>query len=56
MEGTAAAQLAAYEDAHPSAVICKVEGIWHAWLPTESGGDEYHGRTEDELLAKLPSR
>jgi hypothetical protein len=59
MEGTvrsAASRLAEFARARPEAVICQVEGTWHAWLPSECGGDEYHARTEDELLAKLPSR
>jgi hypothetical protein len=32
-----------------------VEGVWHAWLPIgdNGGGAEFHGRNEDELLAKL---
>ena len=58
MEGTvqpAAARLAEYARAHPAAVICQVEGTWHAWLPSECGGEEFWGRDEAGLLAKLPS-
>lgn len=55
MEGTTAASLAEYARAHPEADICQVEGTWHAWLPDGCGGEESHGRTEAELLAKLPS-
>lgn len=54
MDLPAAAALAEYERAHPEAVICLVEGTWHAWLPSGCGGGEVHGRDEDELLAKLP--
>jgi hypothetical protein len=52
MEGTASDE---YERAHPGVIICQVEGIWRAWMPSDRGGDEYHGHTEAELLAKLPS-
>jgi hypothetical protein len=58
MEGTmrpSASRLAEYARARPEAVICQVEGTWHAWLPSECGGDEFYGRDEAELLAKLPS-
>ena len=61
MEGTvqaAASRLAEYARARPEAVICQVEGTWHAWLPLWEGsasGDEFWGRDEAELLAKLPS-
>lgn len=48
-----ASRLAEYARAHPGAAICLVEGTWHAWLPDGCGGDEFHGRDEDELLAKL---
>jgi hypothetical protein len=58
MEGTArpaASALAEYVRAHPEMdEPCCTDGIWHAWLPSERGGEEYHGRTEAELLAKLP--
>lgn len=47
-------RLAEYARAHPETVICCVEGTWHAWLPDgHGGGQAAHGRTEDELLAKL---
>jgi len=48
--GAAAAE---YQRAHPGTVICQVEGTWHAWVPDGNGGAESHGRTEEELLAKL---
>jgi len=57
MEGTTpVSTLAEYARAHPEMdePVC-VDGIWHAWLPSENGGDEYHGRDEAELLARLPS-
>jgi hypothetical protein len=56
MEGNAkppAASAAEYQRTHPGAVICQVEGTWHAWVPDGNGGAETHGRTEEELLAKL---
>jgi hypothetical protein len=47
-------RLAEFARAHPEAVICRVEGTWHAWVPDgDCTGAEAHGRTEDELLAKL---
>ena len=55
MDTPAAAALAEYGRAHPEAVICLVEGTWHAWLPSEDSEAEAHGRDEAELLAKLPS-
>ena len=56
MDTPAAAALAEYGRANPEAVICLVEETWHAWLPAgDGGGDEFHGRDEAELLAKLPS-
>ena len=61
------ARSAQYEAAHPGTVISRVEGTWRAWLPdvvvlgddgrvvsASAAGEEYGGRTEDELLAKLP--
>ena len=47
------ARLAEYQRDHPGTVICQVEGTWHAWVPDGCGGAEAHGRTEEELLAKL---
>jgi hypothetical protein len=39
---------------HPETNICRVEGIWRAWIPDgRGGGAEAHADTEDELLAKL---
>jgi hypothetical protein len=58
MEGTArlpGSRAAEYQDKHPGAVICQVDGVWHAWVPDgRGGGAEFHGRDEDELAAKLP--
>jgi hypothetical protein len=55
VEGITAARIAQLARAHPEADICLVEGTWHAWIPDRagSGGAEAHGRTEEELLAKL---
>lgn len=58
MEGISrlpAARLAEYQRAHPGTVISRVEGIWRAWVPGRDSvsGELTHGRTEDELLAKL---
>jgi hypothetical protein len=50
------AALAAFVRAHPEMdEPCQVEGVWRAWLPVgdNGGGFEMHGRTEEELLAKL---
>ena len=49
-------ELAAFGSAHPEIDLppCSVEGNWHAFIPDgHGGGAEAHGRTEDELLAKL---
>jgi hypothetical protein len=50
------ARLAEFAARHPevSGWPWCVEGTWHAWISTgEFTGAEAHGRTEDELLAKL---
>lgn len=46
-------RLAAFEREHPEVSACCVGGTWHAWIPDGHGGAETHGRTLDELLAKL---
>lgn len=39
---------------YPEADICRIDGVWHAWIPDgHGGGSEAHGDTEGELLAKL---
>jgi hypothetical protein len=43
---------------HPETNICRVEGIWRAWVPDgrcqcACCGAYAHAGTEDELLAKL---
>jgi hypothetical protein len=54
MEGTGS-RLDEFAACHPEvSALCCVEGTWHAWISTgEFTGAEAHGRTEDELLAKL---
>jgi hypothetical protein len=43
-----------YERAHPGVSIYEDEfGEHYAWKATPDGGELTHGRTEDELLAKL---
>jgi hypothetical protein len=47
-------RLAELARACPEAVICQVEGTWHAWIPAGGcAGTEMHGRDEAELAAKL---
>jgi hypothetical protein len=49
-------RLAAYARDHPEADICQVDRIWRAWIPDPGdpfSGELAHGRTADELLAKL---
>ena len=59
IEGTAripGARAAEYQRAHPETGICQVDGVWRAWKPEPGdpfSGEMAHGRTEDELLAKL---
>jgi hypothetical protein len=56
MEGITAARIDRIARTHPEADICLVEGTWHAWKPEPGdpfSGEMTHGRTEDELLAKL---
>ena len=60
MKGTiqaAVSRLAEYGRAHPGCRIYQVEGNHYAWKPDPGGdglsGELTHGRTEDELLAKL---
>ena len=53
MEGitqAAASRLAEYYRTHE---IYRVEDNWYAWKPAPDGGELTHGRTEDELAAKL---
>ncbi len=48
---TAASRLAEYARTHEISIV---EGNHYAWKPAADGGGELtHGRTEDELLAKL---
>jgi hypothetical protein len=47
---------AAGDEQDPGTVICQVEGNHYAWKPApgdEFAGEMTHGRTEEELLAKL---
>lgn len=56
MEWITSLRLAAYARAHPEISVCQVEGTWHAWKPEPGdafSGEMTHGRSEDELLAKL---
>jgi hypothetical protein len=60
MEGiipaAASARLAEYKQAHPEVDIDCIEGNHYAWKPVpgdEFAGEFSHGRTEEELLAKL---
>lgn len=47
--------LAELTAAHPEVTCCRVDGIWHGWLPAGGccAGTEVHGADAAELLAKL---